>query len=134
MNLRGNFSDAEGPLGKVGFNLFCQEGNRFVRTPLALAMILAMTACAQSPDSIVPVAMGGAFDGLSCNDAAQMLANEQVTLAALEQRQRNAATGDAIGVFLLLIPISSLTGNDVTGEIAASKGKVLALGARMARC
>ena len=101
---------------------------------LALALILTMAACAKSPDSIVPVSMAGAFDGLSCGAATQMLASEQTTLAALEQRQRNAVTADAIGVFLILVPVSSLTGNDVTGEIAASKGKVLALEARLAGC
>jgi hypothetical protein len=78
--------------------------------------------------------MGGAFNGLSCFATSQMLATEQTTLAALEQRQRNAVTADAIGVFLILVPVSSLTGNDVTGEIAASKGKVLALEARLSSC
>jgi len=105
-----------------------------MRTTLALALILTAAACAKSPDSIVPVAMGGAFDGLSCGAASEMLAAEQTTLAALEQRQRNAVTADAIGVFLILVPVSSLTGNDVTGEIAASKGKILALESRLARC
>jgi len=78
--------------------------------------------------------MGNAFAAISCQDANAMITTERQTLAALEERQRNAATGDAIGVFLLLIPVSSLTGGDVEGEIAASKGKVLALEARLLSC
>lgn len=101
---------------------------------LPFLMILAAAACAKSPESIVPVSMGNAFENLSCGSASQMLATEQVTLAALETSQRNAVTGDAIGVFLIGVPVSSLSGNDNEGAIAASKGKVLSLEARMLNC
>lgn len=103
-------------------------------TSTIFLMPLFLAACAAGPESIAPVAMENAFAATSCRDAANMLNTERPILAALEQRQRNAATGDAIGVFLILVPISSLTGNDVEGEIAASKGKVLALEARLASC
>ena len=63
-----------------------------------------------------------------------MLAAEQPVLAALTQKQKNAVAGDAIGVFLVLVPVSSLTGNNVAGELATSKGKVNALEARLASC
>ena len=43
-------------------------------------------------------------------------------------------TVDAVGVFLIGVPVSSLTGGDVSGHIAASKGKILALEARMTGC
>ena len=105
-----------------------------MRKTLPLILILGVAACAKSPDAIAPVAMGNAFSGMACGAASQMLAAERPVLAALEQRQRSAVTADAIGVFLILIPVSSLTGNDVTGELAASKGKVLALEARLASC
>lgn len=36
---------------------------------------------------------------------------------------KDARTGDAIDVSLILVPVSSLTGNDVAGELAANKGK-----------
>jgi len=78
--------------------------------------------------------MTGAFDHLSCSQAKSQLDSERVELAALEKRQNGAATGDAIGVFLILVPVSKLTGGDVAGEVGTSKGKVLALEQRMARC
>lgn len=103
--------------------------------PAFLALpIVALAACAQAPESIAPVSMGGAFDNLSCRAAAEMLAAERPVLAALEQQQRGAVTGDALGVFLLGVPVSSLTGGDVAGQIAASRGKVIALEARVAGC
>lgn len=44
-------------------------------------------------------------------------------LAALEKQQSSAATGDALGVFLIGVPTTSLTGGDKAGEIAVEKGK-----------
>lgn len=45
-----------------------------------------------------------------------------------------SAADDALGVFLLGIPMSSLTGGDKAGDIATSKGKIAALEARAATC
>jgi hypothetical protein len=104
------------------------------RTAAPLAALAILAACAQSPDSIAPVSMAGAFDGLSCAAARQLLAAETPILAALEDQQRGAVAGDAIGVFLIGVPVSSLTGGNVAGDIAASRGKVLALQARLAGC
>lgn len=103
---------------------------------LAITIITALTlaACAKSPDSIAPVSMGNAFSGMSCQAASNQLSAERGTLAVLEGKQRGAATGDALGVFLIGIPVSSMTGGDVEGHIATSKGKVLALEARLASC
>lgn len=102
-----------------------------------LAAILALpliAACAQSPGSIAPVSMGNAYAGVSCQQAARDLAAERTSLAALEARQKSAATGDALGVFLIGVPVSSLSGGDVAGQLALSKGKVMALEARIAGC
>ena len=101
----------------------------------AAALLLVSTmACTPRPDAIAPVAMTGAFDHLPCSDARSRLDTERVKLTALEKRQNNAATGDAIGVFLILVPVSKLTGGDVAGEVGTSKGTVLALEQRVARC
>jgi len=41
--------------------------------------------------------------------------------------RNSAETGDAIGVFMLGVPASSLLGADKEGDIAVSKGKVNAM-------
>jgi len=99
-----------------------------------LSALCLLAACAQSPESIAPVSMGNAFAAVSCADAAALLATERQILAPLEAQQRNAVTGDAVGVFLLGLPLSSMTGGDVAGQIAAARGKVIALEARLASC
>lgn len=106
-----------------------------ITTLFAAGTLMALTmACTPRPDSIAPVSMTGAFDNLSCTSAQEKLNAERVRLSGLEQQQNNAATADAVGVFLVLVPVSKLTGGDVAGEVATSKGTVLALEQRMTRC
>ena len=99
-----------------------------------LVLSLLLVGCAKSPDAIVPVSMAGAYDGISCSKARTLLAQEQSNLAALSDQQRSAATGDAVGVFLLGVPMASVTGGDNEGQIASSKGKIDALQARLLSC
>lgn len=100
----------------------------------ALASVLLAAACAQSPEAIQPVSMGNAYAGLACGNARTELAAERQRLATLEAAQRSAVAGDALGVFLIGVPMSSLSGGDQAGAIAASKGKVLALEGRLVSC
>lgn len=101
---------------------------------MPLAALPLIAACAQSPSSIAPVSLGNAYAGVSCQQARADLIAERQTLAALEAKQKGAVVGDAIGVFLIGVPTSSLTGGNKAGDIAASKGKIIALEARMASC
>lgn len=109
-----------------------------MRTPVLPTMLLSIMilgACAKSPESIVPVSMpGGMYDHLTCEQARAERLRLGEILAALETQQRSAATGDAVGVFLIGVPVSSLTGGDRAGLIAAERGKVLVLDARLGRC
>jgi hypothetical protein len=96
-------------------------------TTISLAFI-AVTGCAKRPDAIVPVDIPlAAYSGLNCKGIAQETIAENNKLAALSKAQNSAATGDAVGVFLLGVPVSSVTGGDKEGMIAVSKGKVQAL-------
>ena len=101
---------------------------------LIIAAAAIVSACAQSPASIAPASLGDAYAGLPCRQAANMRATEAKTLAALSAKQTGAMVGDAIGVLLIAVPLSSLTGGNVAGDIAASKGKINALDARLAAC
>jgi hypothetical protein len=48
-------------------------------------------------------------------------------LENLSAAQKNAASGDAMGVFLLGLPLSSMSGNDKEALIAVAKGKIQAI-------
>ncbi|MGP9804065.1 hypothetical protein [Paracoccus sp. NSM] len=102
---------------------------------LILAAVAAIAAgCAKSPDAIAPVSMGNAYAGVSCQSASDELTAARANLAALESAQRGAVAGDAIGVFLIGVPTSSLMGGDKAGQIATEKGRVIALESRLRSC
>jgi hypothetical protein len=90
--------------------------------------LVAMTGCAKRPDAIVPVDIPmAAYSNLDCKRIAAETIAENEKLASLSKSQNSAATGDALGVFLVGVPVSSVTGGDKEGMIAVSKGKVQAL-------
>jgi len=91
-------------------------------------MLISLTACAKRPDAIAPTNIPmAAYTNQSCSSLAQELVQEKATLAALSKAQNSAATGDAVGVFLVAVPVGSLVGADKEGDIAVSKGKVNAI-------
>lgn len=101
---------------------------------LASLAFMAAAGCAKDPSRIEPVAMpAGAYAPMSCSSlAAEHAANKQ-ELDALSKAQKNAATGDAVGVLLIGVPLSSLGGGDKEAEIAAAKGRQYAIEAEMVR-
>lgn len=105
----------------------------------ALVVLVAMTAagCAKNPDAIVAINMpANAYSGLSCEQLAMEHRRSSAALASVSQQQRQAATGDAVGVFLIGVPVSSLSGGDKEGLVAQHKGEIVAIeGAmRAGRC
>lgn len=95
---------------------------------IMLACALALTACAKRPDAIVPVDIPmAAYTNLGCPALAQELAREKAVLASVSKQQHDAATGDAMGVFLIGVPMSSTFGGDKEGQVAVAKGKVNAI-------
>jgi hypothetical protein len=95
---------------------------------IACVVLVALAGCAKRPDAIVPVDIPmAAYQNLNCRGIAAEIIAENEKLAALSKAQNSAATGDAVGVFLIGVPMSSVTGGDKEGSIAVSKGKVQAL-------
>lgn len=92
---------------------------------LAIALL---SGCAKRPDAIVPVAMPSeTYAGFECDQLNKSLITERNTLATLSSAQNSAANADAIGVFLVGVPVASLTDGDKEGLIAVAKGKIQAL-------
>jgi hypothetical protein len=93
-----------------------------------LIALIALAGCAKRPDAIAPIAVSDAgFMAMDCQALAQELRVEREKLAALTRQQNDAATGDAVGVFLIGVPTASVFGGDKEGNLAVSKGTVLAM-------
>ena len=97
------------------------------RAWLAVAAF-ALAACAKNPDAIAPIAMPvNAYFGLTCDQLVTEHQRSSAALAAVSQQQKQAATGDAVGVFLIGVPVSSLSGGDKEGLVAQHKGELVAI-------
>jgi hypothetical protein len=103
-------------------------GSNMKKAILAAAALAALSSCAKRPDAIVPVDIPmAAYANQDCSQLAQELIKEQQNLAAVSKAQNDAATGDAFGVFLIGVPMSSTFGGDKEGQVAVNKGKVQAI-------
>ena len=91
-------------------------------------VMFLMAGCAKRPDAIVPIDIPmAAYGNLDCKGIANETIVENGKLASLSKSQNEAATADAVGVFLIGAPLGSVTGGDKEGQIAVSKGKIQAL-------
>lgn len=99
---------------------------------LVILACAVMAGCAKRPDAIVPADIPiAAYSNLDCQALAQEAIKEQQALSAVSKQQNDAATGDAFGVFLVGVPMSSTFGGDKEGQVAVSKGKVQAIQSAM---
>lgn len=99
-----------------------------IKLILALSLIVFSVACAKRPDAIVPVDIPmAAYSNLNCQSLAHEYSREKSNLAVLSKQQNDAATGDAVGVFLIGVPASSTFGGNKEGQVAVSKGKINAI-------
>lgn len=102
--------------------------NRLLATVSTIGICLSLSACASRANSIAPVSVSATeYAALSCAETRDELRAARERENALTRQQNNAATADAAGVFLVLLPLGSVFGSDVSGELAQAKGEVNAL-------
>ena len=102
---------------------------------LATAAAALLAACAQRPDAIAPADMPDRmYSDTSCAAARGEVGQVSERPPAHEKQQNSAATGDALGAFLIGVPTEALTGGDKARQIAVEKGKKLDLEARLRGC
>lgn len=95
---------------------------------VSLVGALLLSACAKQPDQIAAVEVGAdSYSHYSCKQLASEKTKIGQDLANLSAKQKSAASGDAWGVVLLGLPLSSMSGGDQEALIAVAKGKVQAI-------
>lgn len=89
---------------------------------------LLVSACAQQPDRISAIEVSGdPYRGYSCKQLKAEKLKIGQELEAASAAQKRAANGDAWGVFLLGLPVASMSGDDKEAAIAVAKGRVNSL-------
>lgn len=98
------------------------------RCSVLLTAAVIATGCAKQPDKIAAADIGpNPYTRHNCRqlDAEKLKLTQG--LETLSAQQKDAAAGDAFGVFLLGLPISSMSGNDKETAIAIAKGRLNAV-------
>lgn len=95
---------------------------------LVLPMAFVLSACAEAPENISAAQIpDSTYANANCSSLMKSEVQNTQLLHALSADQKKAQSGDAWGVFLLGLPISSMSGADKETEIALTKGKIDAI-------
>ncbi|GBQ64854.1 hypothetical protein AA103196_0989 [Ameyamaea chiangmaiensis NBRC 103196] len=93
-----------------------------------LGFVATLTACASSPEHIQPTYVADtAYASQSCSELGQSEVRETDMLTALSDKQHRAHKTDTWGVIALGVPLSELSGSDVSRTLALEKGKMDAI-------
>lgn len=91
---------------------------------IAIASLAMLSACATKPENIQAASVSTLqYEPLTC---AQLVAEEQridTALVIAYGQQNQARSNDAVGVFLVGLPVASMTGGSVEPQIASLKGQ-----------
>jgi len=94
---------------------------------LVAVAAMSMSACANRPESIhASYVSHEKFMDLECDALSTKMSDTRSDLDKYSKMQDSKANADAVGVFLLGIPFSKLSG-DVEGDVARLKGEVEAI-------
>ncbi|EJE49931.1 hypothetical protein PMI14_05501 [Acidovorax sp. CF316] len=92
-----------------------------------LGLAICLTACANRPASIKPSFVSHErFVGLECPAIHERLVSARNDLSRYSVLQDQKANNDAVGVFLLGVPFSKMSG-DHEADVARAKGEIEAL-------
>lgn len=88
------------------------------------AVGLALGACAKHPDSIAPSYVSEVgYQSWSCAQLGEESQRLSSALANASAQQERARTNDVVGVILIGLPVSSLSGDNIAPEVARLKGE-----------
>ena len=94
------------------------------RAAVAVIGLLTLVGCAKKPESIAPAYVSDyQFQGMTCPQLQQEQARLDAAYAQAADQQNHARTNDTVGVILLGLPVSTLSGDNIAGQIAQLKGQ-----------
>lgn len=95
-----------------------------MRVLAAVAVVCFVAGCAKTPESISPAYVSDVgYRSWSCANLAGEQQRLASALASASTEQSQARTTDIVGVVLIGIPVSSLSGGNIAPQIARLKGE-----------
>ncbi len=113
------------------------RGRVFERATFAALGLALLAGCVASPEDIAPeYVQESRYEGWSCAQFATESARIDEVLTVASKQQDETRSSDAVGIFLLGLPLGTMTKDDLAPEIARLKGQREALdrGATKSRC
>jgi type IV pilus biogenesis protein CpaD/CtpE len=97
-----------------------------MRKVMIVAVVAAgLAGCAKAPDQIQAGYVSDvSYRPLSCADLAGEEAKMSAALAKVSAKQQETANNDAVGVFLIGVPLGSVAGQNAEAEVARLKGEI----------
>ena len=89
---------------------------------------LTLAACAKQPDAVEPTKFDHKpYMPMSCKALTAKQVEGRQAVESLSARQKKAADNDALGVFLLGLPLASMSGGDPEAQLSIAKGQLNAI-------
>lgn len=103
-----------------------------MRNAFALTLAAVLAACAPAPGSIQPIYTSELpYLSLPCESLTREALRVSTALGSASNAQAQAHSGDIVGVLLIGLPISSISGQNVAPEVARLRGESEALNRAM---
>jgi len=94
-----------------------------MRLPVLVLTLVTLSACAKSPESIQAAYVSPVqYDAWTCSQLGEEASRVNDALTTASSQQRTARRNDTMGVIFLGLPVSSLSGGNVTEQVASLKG------------
>ncbi|MCB1512767.1 MAG: hypothetical protein KDJ36_17870 [Hyphomicrobiaceae bacterium] len=91
---------------------------------IAICAALLLSACAKTPESIGPAYVSTfQYQNYSCDQLREEQQRLDVAYATAAAQQQQARRNDTLGVILIGLPVSSLSGDNIAAQIASLKGQ-----------
>jgi len=102
-------------------------------TIIATVIVTAFVAsCAKPPEAIAPAYVSEvSYQNFTCDQLATETQQLQAAYTRVAAQQKQARQNDVVGVILIGLPVSSLSGDNVAAQVADVKGRQEAV--RLAR-
>ena len=95
---------------------------------LTVVCALAVAGCAKKPEAVAAAQIDdSAYLRYSCSTLRQKEVQGEAAVGNLSAKQQAAADNDALGVFLLGLPLASMSGNDPETQLSIAKGQLNAI-------
>jgi hypothetical protein len=90
----------------------------------SVGIALSLCACAAPPESIAPSYVSPmSYSSFGCGDLIAESARVDAALTQASSQQEQAHGSDVVGVLLIGVPVSTLSGTNIAPQVASLKGQ-----------